>query len=133
MAYTPEELTAHRAQWVAALRSGNYKQIKRQLRGKGDLQEDRYCCLGVLCEISGLVTWTEDVDGLSFLANTKESLEGRIGTLPNEVMSWVGLQSPIGGYGVHATKTSLSYNNDYGSDFLDIAAIIESEPDSLFR
>ena len=36
--------------WVEALRSGRYKQ------GKGALcyNKDKYCCLGVLCEVAGL-------------------------------------------------------------------------------
>lgn len=34
--------------WVKALRSGKYK------RGTGQLKKgDKYCCLGVLCEITG--------------------------------------------------------------------------------
>lgn len=39
--------------WVAALRSGDYKQGRNSLKqGKGD--KATYCCLGVLCEIEGL-------------------------------------------------------------------------------
>lgn len=40
-----------KARWVAALRSGKYKQ------GRGSLQtgEGEFCCLGVLCEISPAV------------------------------------------------------------------------------
>lgn len=34
--------------WVAALRSGNYKQGKNVLKRNG-----AYCCLGVLCEVAG--------------------------------------------------------------------------------
>jgi hypothetical protein len=39
--------------WVAALRSGNYKQ------GEGRLRDSRncYCCLGVLCDISKRGIW----------------------------------------------------------------------------
>lgn len=38
-----------KAQWIAALRSGDYEQ------GKGFLQKnDKFCCLGVLQEISGV-------------------------------------------------------------------------------
>lgn len=38
--------------WVEALRSGKYKQTKGKLRTpKG------YCCLGVLCDISGISKW----------------------------------------------------------------------------
>jgi len=32
--------------WVKALRSGKYKQGRNRLRKK-----DRFCCLGVLCEL----------------------------------------------------------------------------------
>ncbi len=39
--------------WVEALRSGKYKQTKGSLH-KGDA----FCCLGVLCDITG-VQWTE--------------------------------------------------------------------------
>ena len=43
------ELNEKAREWVAALRSGKYKQ------GKGALStEDRFCCLGVACEISKL-------------------------------------------------------------------------------
>jgi hypothetical protein len=38
--------------WVAALRSGQFKQ------GRGSLRNgNQYCCLGVLCVISGLGEW----------------------------------------------------------------------------
>lgn len=36
--------------WVKALRSGKYKQGKNYLRRQTP-EGDRYCCLGVLCEI----------------------------------------------------------------------------------
>lgn len=35
--------------WVAALRSGKYEQGRHQLR-----TGNRYCCLGVLCDVLGL-------------------------------------------------------------------------------
>lgn len=37
-------------QWVKALRSGKYKQGQGKLYRDGN---DSYCCLGVLCKISG--------------------------------------------------------------------------------
>lgn len=43
-----EDLKKH---WITALRSEKYKQGKRALYDK---RSDSYCCLGVLCEISGL-------------------------------------------------------------------------------
>jgi len=36
--------------WIAALRSGNYEQGQGALR-RADVTGDKYCCLGVLCEI----------------------------------------------------------------------------------
>lgn len=40
-------------QWVAALRSGEYKQGKSALRALDKKGELKYCCLGVLCDILG--------------------------------------------------------------------------------
>jgi hypothetical protein len=40
-------------EWTAALRSGNYKQGAGALKNKND----EYCCLGVLCDISGEGEW----------------------------------------------------------------------------
>jgi hypothetical protein len=44
-----------KAKWVAALRSGSYKQTHGQL-----VKHDAYCCLGVWCVING---YTVDEDG----------------------------------------------------------------------
>lgn len=38
-----------KAKWVAALRSGEYKQGKYLLHDEG-----RFCCLGVACRVAGL-------------------------------------------------------------------------------
>lgn len=37
-----------KAKWIAALRSGEYRQGRETMR-----QGDRYCCLGVLCDVDG--------------------------------------------------------------------------------
>lgn len=48
---------ALKAQWLDALRSGNYRQ------GRGELRcNDNYCCLGVLCKIGP----TEEVVGRTY-------------------------------------------------------------------
>ena len=39
--------------WLAALRSGKYKQGDSLMYNKND---NSYCCLGVLCEIEGATT-----------------------------------------------------------------------------
>jgi hypothetical protein len=43
-----------KAKWVAALRSGRFRQARMKLRS-----EDGFCCLGVLCVVAGLPI-TED-------------------------------------------------------------------------
>lgn len=47
--------------WLQALRSGQYKQTKERLKGKYG-----YCCLGVLCDVSGRGEWTKTDTGWSF-------------------------------------------------------------------
>lgn len=44
---------ALKAKWIEALRSGKYKQGRNVLRSSND----RFCCLGVLCDISGQGQW----------------------------------------------------------------------------
>lgn len=44
-----------KAKWVEALRSGEFKQGQGKLHNP---KEDSYCCLGVLCKLSGAV-WGE--------------------------------------------------------------------------
>ena len=43
--------------WVAALRSGKYQQGAGYLR-----RDDKFCCLGVLCDVLGK-RWYTEVDG----------------------------------------------------------------------
>jgi hypothetical protein len=71
-------------QWVDALRSGNYPQ------GKFSLKTDsgKYCCLGVLCEISPIesrvVTTCDCCSTTATLWDDCESV------LPSSVMNWAG-------------------------------------------
>ena len=47
--------------WIAALRSGKYKQ------GKGALQRNEsFCCLGVLCEVAGVHNFDHDGFGMTY-------------------------------------------------------------------
>src|SRR5271165_690928 len=43
--------------WLKALRSGDYKQGRDVLRKVGRDGEDRWCCLGVLCDIIDKKGW----------------------------------------------------------------------------
>lgn len=43
-----------KTKWVEALRSGKYKQGKKSLRSR---EGDKYCCLGVLCDLYAANKW----------------------------------------------------------------------------
>ena len=98
--------------WLSALRSGDYKQTQDHLR-----INDRFCCLGVLCDLYGKehnVEWNLVKDGTySFQDN------GAI--LPFPVVEWAGVGSRV----PEICDTSLVELNDDGSTFNEIADLIE--------
>ncbi len=101
--------------WTAALRSGEYKQTKHQLK----TCDNRFCCLGVLCNLYQKENggeWT----GYGYFLGC-----GQI--LPPEVVDWAGMKSRRGD--LH--PLSLSDYNDKGKDFYEIAQIIENNIENL--
>lgn len=114
---TPEQ-NAIVDKWVAALRSGEYKQ------GKGILKEEvdgevRHCCLGLLCEVLGV---DNRRDGNFWV------FDDRSRVLPEIASRECGLQSCDG----DCAWGPLTELNDTGSTFAQIADIIESRPEGLF-
>lgn len=113
-----------RKKWIAALRSGEYKQGKYVLK----TDDGRYCCLGVLMDLAqkeGVISdWGSDT-----LGNTVTSVKAK---------DWVGLRSRNGEMNIsfktpsRGEKYELSALNDSGMTFAEIADIIESEPSGLF-
>lgn len=102
--------------WADALRDPKYKQGTGRLR-----RGDRFCCLGVLCDISGLDIWKDH-----------DFLIDEIGGpgcvyLPRLIMEWSGIRTCHGECGL----TSLSKLNDTGKTFAEIADIIEAHVDEL--
>lgn len=108
-------------QWVAALRSGEYEQWRGALRN-----EDRYCCLGVACDVYAKATGEGEWDGHDFIV-PDPSVPG---LLPGAVREWLGLA--VGNKGWMQKGLSLTARNDAGATFAEIADLIESEPDGLF-
>lgn len=122
-----EEMNENAKKWVAALRSGDYEQetigwmrqaYQPGYESKTKNGPDKFCCLGVLCDISGLAKWK----GASYM--------GQIRHLPETVMEWAGLRDECGE--INSTF-SLTGQNDAGKSFNEIADIIESEPEGLFK
>lgn len=96
--------------WVAALRSGKYKQGKDWLR-----RDDEYCCLGVLCDLYAAENGSA---GWDFF--TEEKLP------PNFVCNWAELNGDdpyIDSVGL--CITSMNDSGEY--NFNDIAQLIEDE------
>ena len=120
--YTVEEQKQHRKELVAALRSGKYRQGMNQLK-----KDDKFCCLGVACDISGLGDWEGDT-------YYTEGDASKI-VMPVEVKNYYGFHSRRGTmrtiYIENKEYPSLLHINDEGHNFSVIADIIESEPEGL--
>lgn len=110
MAMNPEI----KAQWVAALRSGEYEQCREALRSR-----DGFCCLGVLCDLYSNAHNAE--------WNDRELRRGDDEMPSARVYEWAGLPSAAM-VEIDARRGSLTYHNDIsGRSFAEIAAAIEAQ------
>jgi hypothetical protein len=111
--------------WVTALRSGEYEQGKDHLVTVDQDGTERFCCLGVLCNLSteaGYGEWSE--------MNGVPEFQGETGVFPRDVADKYGLTcfGEIPGDAViykgrsHPTLVSL---NDAGAPFSFIDDVIE--------
>lgn len=107
-----------KAQWVAALRSGDYTQTQGRLRRDGG-----FCCLGVLCDLYRQETGKGAWDGGNLVWGGKTLGEAILGRV---VCDWAGLTSsnPYINDDKNATLTGM---NDHGASFKEIAAVIEAK------
>lgn len=119
-----------KALWVEALRSGDYQQGQYNLR-----VGDRYCCLGVLCDLYAKEhaqdenkQWdihSREDSVYEFLAETE--------LLPVDVQKWAGIQDPSGHIMrgqviIGGSYSSLSgLNDDEGMTFEELADVIEAK------
>lgn len=95
--------------WVAALRSGNYKQTQERLR-----DESGHCCLGVLCEVFDPTRWLPDGSNYYEYQGDPSDIN-----LPYTVKYEVGINSD--------NEDTLMEMNDSGKTFTEIADFIEKE------
>src|SRR5678815_494059 len=106
-------------QWLAALRSGEYKQGRGALR-QGD---DTFCCLGVLCDLAvknGVIPEPTYID-----VGHRYTYVNSSGALPIPVIDWAEVDSPTVSIGL--IDSELAEENDRGLTFLQIADLIEAE------
>ena len=129
--------------WVEALRSGKYVQGESMLN-----DGERYCCLGVLCEVykeqTGIGEWkkSENLSGISCLRFVGD-YSSEWAELPIEVLEWAEFSvkdsNPTLRFiddsdedNSYTEEENLASLNDYGGyNFNDIAYLIENFIDSI--
>lgn len=116
---TDPEKQEHFRRWLAALRSGDYRQTK------GCLFDDQgYCCLGVACDVfhqdTGQGEW-ELTDAFILRGESQETYP------PAEVMEYFGIAtySPTVLFSSSAKK-EVAALNDEGYSFEKIANLLEA-------
>lgn len=110
-----------KAKWVAALRSGEYKQGEGRLRNG-----DKFCCLGVLCNLHA-----QEHPEVAATQYDPERYMGKFYAPPCAVRRWAGfalLDDSNGPYvQFDLVQTQLPRLNDQGLDFAQIADLIEDQ------
>lgn len=103
---------AIKAQWVAALRSGDYAQAEGQLRTYAG-----FCCLGVLCDLhskAGLGAWYAD-----------RRYDNSSDLLPDAVAKWADTNNSPTVNNVPLVDFNDGVNNYKQRTFAQIADLIE--------
>jgi hypothetical protein len=123
-----------KAQWIAALRNGEYQQGQMSLSKDG-----KFCCLGVLCDLAVKAGVIPAPSTRNTLGDDLYGTEDKCDVLPAEVKVWAGLveanpgvdmdQAPAGTRALEcaAGKESLAGVNDSGTPFALIADIIDRQ------
>ena len=108
-------LGPNQTKWVESLRSGKYRQ------GRGYLRvENRYCCLGVGCEIFDIEKHARVQDKILYYEFGKE--QPCVSICPDELWEILGFIS----------CSNLVSMNDNGKSFTEIADEIEKNSDKYF-
>ncbi len=124
-------------QWVAALRSGKYKQGHGELRSNYLGGAAKFCCLGVLCNLHAAAH-----PDIAALQTDPGVYLGDSALLPAQVQDWAGLKSNDGTPNLDETAdgeftlnnhqyTDLADANDDGVSFKRIATWIEKNYERL--
>lgn len=119
MAKSIQPLGPLQLEWLEALESGKFEQGRDFLRS-----EDKFCCLGVACELSGVKSILKDAAGV-----IKHEYLGERHYLPKEIVDKLKFRDNdgSGNFG-----SSIAQLNDEGKTFKEIAAIIRANPAQYF-
>lgn len=124
--------------WCEALESGKYEKAAGELRDGGS---NKFCCLGVACDLSGIGRWTPtgnyDADGQSCGVDLPFVVEDLLGLKTEDGQFDLGnlssdLRAELAPF-IHTGRISLASINDEGAPFLLIAKVIRARPTGLFR
>lgn len=112
-----------KAAWVAALRSGKYKQGMKFLNRNG-----AFCCLGVLCELAKEAGVTETTNHSAFKNIVMYS--DKCSMPPTVVYQWSGLSAPVvpsppNIKSRHNEVSIAELNDEYNYTFDQLADLIE--------
>lgn len=108
-----------KARWVAALRSGEYKQGEGELRSK----TERFCCLGVLCDLKDDSAWERDDAEFPYGYGSVAEYD----LPPQEVGAWAGFDWYVTEVTISGKRMTLYDHNDAGRTFAEIADAIEAQ------
>lgn len=138
MAYTKEQIETNVKNWIAALRSGKYSQTEGYLKTDGG-----YCCLGVACEAALHMSPVPTKKEISEFSSVKMYYEfdGHYDLIPAFAQEALGLNDNEGSFFVRTDdpeyfdepSSLVEHNDNKGSTFEEIADIIESQPEGLFK
>ena len=128
---TQEEYRRRRKLLTDALRSGEYEQGLGQLRIVSEESEthDKFCCLGVACEIFRIQTNTGQWNNSHFVAISNQAWRC---CMPDPVRDWYGFSDNNGEFGGCEISALSELNDICGQSFHVIADVIDREPEGLF-
>lgn len=116
-------LTELQEKWLQALESGEYQQGQINLRSV----DNKFCCLGVGCEVIGLTARLTHDDYL---------YDDKVSVAPQALIKALNLHDEYGripGAKISHEHSSLTKMNDNGMSFKDIAAFIRANPELVFK
>lgn len=110
-------MNEHNKAWLIALRSGEYKQGKGELRSRNN----KFCCIGVACQVMNPNNWKEN--DIEWIASYMFDGEGFIA--PRSLLKESGLSN-----GFYSSLYPL--NDEMGFSFENIADYVEGKVNSGF-
>ena len=114
-----------KTKWVAALRSGEFKQGRNRLYSKAD---DTYCCLGVLEYVAGDGVEQHGLPSIEWLNAHDFKFNGTLGLVPSLIApNHPNIPSEFVGNPMRMSHM----NDDYRLTFPEIADLVEAQVEGV--